>query len=91
MIYGRDEAVVYPVADLYDTGMMNAYISAVKDEYERGLKAQDEFVSKYGDFMSPFSKDVDTWNQLTMDRVEKAYNDLEKIGVDPIRSQEGRQ
>lgn len=91
MIYGRDEAVIYPVADLYDTGMMNMYISAIKDEYERGLKAQDEFMSKYGDFISPFSKDVDTWNALTMDKIEKAYDDLERIGVDPIRSQEGRQ
>ena len=54
MIYGQDEAVRYPVKDLYDTGMMSMYIGAVKDEYERGIKEQEEFMSKYGDFISPF-------------------------------------
>ena len=38
MIYGQDEPVLFPVADLYDSGMMGAYLSAVKDQYQRGLK-----------------------------------------------------
>ena len=90
MIYGKDTAVEYPVADLYDTGMMAMYINAIKDQYDRGIKEQEQFISKYGDFVSPFAKDVDTWNRLTMDPVEKTYDDLVAHGIDPLRSQEGR-
>ena len=90
MIYGYDEAVRYPVKDLYDTGMMNLYIGAIKDEYERGLKEQEEFVSKYGDFISPFQKDVESWDNLTMDPFIETYDYLVKNGIDPLRSQEGR-
>lgn len=90
MIYGQDQAVRYPVKDLYDTGMMNLYISAIKDEYERGIKEQDEFISKYGDFVSPFQKDVENWDRLTMDPIIEAYDYLQKNGIDPLRSQEGR-
>lgn len=90
MIYGQDQAVRYPVKDLYDTGMMNLYITAIKDEYERGIKEQEEFISKYGDFVSPFQKDVENWDRLTMDPIIEAYDYLQKNGIDPLRSQEGR-
>lgn len=90
MIYGQDQAVRYPVKDLYDTGMMNLYITAIKDEYERGIKEQEEFISKYGNFISPFQKDVENWDRLTMDPIIEAYDYLQKNGIDPLRSQEGR-
>lgn len=90
MIYGQDQAVRYPVKDLYDTGMMSMYIGAIKDEYERGIKEQEEFISKYGDFISPFQKDVENWDRLTMDPIIEAYDYLQKNGIDPLRSQEGR-
>lgn len=90
MIYGRDEAALYPVVDLYDSGMMGLYINAAKDEYERGIKQQEDFISKYGDFISPFQKDVQNWDRLTMDPVIQTYDFLEKNGIDPLRSQEGR-
>lgn len=90
MIYGQDEAVRYPVRDLYDTGMMSMYIGAIKDEYERGIKEQEEFMSKYGDFISPFQKDVENWDKLTMDPIIEAYDYLQANGIDPLRSQEGR-
>lgn len=90
MIYGQDEAVRYPVKDLYDTGMMSMYIGAIKDEYERGIKEQEEFMSKYGDFISPFQKDVENWDKLTMDPIVEAYDYLQANGIDPLRSQEGR-
>jgi hypothetical protein len=31
MIYGQDSPVAIPVADLYDTGMMQMYVNAVRD------------------------------------------------------------
>lgn len=90
MIYGYDEAVRYPVKDLYDTGMMSMYIQAAKDQYDQGIKEQEEFISKYGDFISPFQKDVENWDKLTMDPVLEAYDYLQSNGIDPLRSQEGR-
>lgn len=90
MIYGQDEAVRYPVKDLYDTGMMSMYIGAIKGEYERGIKEQEEFMSKYGDFISPFQKDVENWDKLTTDPIIEAYDYLQANGIDPLRSQEGR-
>ena len=90
MILGYDEAVRYPVKDLYDTGMMKLYIGAIKDEYERGIKEQEDFISKYGDFISPFKKDVETWDRLTIDPIVQMYDDMQAHGIDPLRSQEGR-
>lgn len=90
MILGYDDAVRYPVKDLYDTGMMKLYIGAIKDEYERGIKEQEDFISKYGDFISPFKKDVETWDRLTIDPIVQMYDDMQEHGIDPLRSQEGR-
>ena len=90
MIYGQDEPVLFPVADLYDSGMMGAYLSAVKDQYQRGLKDYDDFVSKYGDFTSPIQKDVEYWNNNTMGPLADAVNQMYANGIDPTRSPEAR-
>lgn len=90
MIYGQDEPVLFPVADLYDSGMMGAYLSAVKDQYQRGLKDYDDFVSKYGDFSSPIQKDVEYWNNNTMGPLADAVNQMYANGIDPTRSPEAR-
>lgn len=90
MIYGQDEPVLFPVADLYDSGMMGAYLSAVKDQYQRGLKDYDDFVSKYGDFTSPIQKDVEYWNNNTMGPLADAVNQMYTAGIDPTRSPEAR-
>lgn len=90
MIYGYDEAQLFPVQSLYDTGMINMYLNAVKGEYERGIADQKEFISKYGDFISPFSKDVEAWDKATLGGYRDLVNNLRQQGIDPIRSQEGR-
>lgn len=90
MIYGQDEAMIFPTMDLYDSGVMNMYIQAARDQYQQGLKDYEMFVSKYGDFTSPIAADVDYWNKNTMDPVMQTYNDLQAAGIDPVRSQEGR-
>lgn len=90
MIYGYDEAQLFPVQSLYDTGMINMYLNAVKGEYERGIADQKEFISKYGDFISPFSKDVEAWDKATLGGYRDLVNNLKQQGIDPIRSQEGR-
>lgn len=38
MIYRYDQPVDMPIPELYDTGIMNAYLNAVKDQYESGEK-----------------------------------------------------
>ena len=90
MIYGHDEAIAFPVADLYDTGIMQMYISAVRDQYQQGLKDYENFMSKYGDFMSPFRKDVDMWNNEVMGPTMDLINKMYEAGIDPTRNQEAR-
>lgn len=90
MVYGYDEAQLFPVQSLYDTGMINMYLSAVQKEYERGLADRKEFISKYGDFVSPFAKDVDAWNNETIGAYNTLIQELEKRGIDPNRSKEGQ-
>lgn len=90
MIYGYDEAQLFPVQSLYDTGMINMYVNAMQRDYERGVAEQKEFLSKYGDFLTPFAKDAKAWDDLTVGAYRQKMNELQARGIDPIRSQEGR-
>lgn len=90
MIYGQDEAIAFPVADLYDSGIMKMYISAVRDQYKQGLKDYENFMSKYGDFISPFRKDVDMWNNEVMGPTMNLIDRMYAAGIDPTRNQEAR-
>lgn len=89
MTYG-EEAVLFPVADLYDQGAMQAYIAAAKDQYDRGQKAMDDFISKYGDFTSPIAEDVEYWDNNTMKPIIDMYDEFTRNGIDPARSPEAR-
>lgn len=89
MVYAYDRAIPLPVKDLYDTQVMAMSINAAKDMYEKGQKQIDDFYNKYGDFMSPFAKDMERYGQIVgglRDIVNQAYAN----GVDPLRSAEGR-
>lgn len=90
MIYGQDAPIAFPVADLYDSGMMQMYVNAVRDQYQQGLKDYETFVSKYGDFTSPFSKDVDRWNNEVMGPTMNLIDALYAQGIDPMRNAEAR-
>lgn len=90
MFYGYEKPVEMPIPELFDTGLMQAYTQAVKNEYEKGEKRLDDFISKYGDFTSPFAKDVQRWDDLTMGRINNIYNNLVAQGIDPLRSREGQ-
>ena len=90
MIYGQDAPVAIPVADLYDTGMMQMYVNAVRDQYQQGLKDYENFVAKYGDFTSPFAKDVDRWNNEVMGPTVNLIDALYAQGIDPMRNAEAR-
>lgn len=90
MIYGQDAPIAFPVADLYDSGMMQMYVNAVRDQYQQGLKDYETFMSKYGDFTSPFSKDVDRWNNEVMGPTMNLIDALYAQGIDPMRNAEAR-
>ena len=90
MIHPYDSAVQMPNMDLYDTNMMQLYINAVQREYERGFQDQKEFLSKYGDFFSPFAKDVQNWDAQIMGPVMDMVDAFYKQGIDPARNPEAR-
>lgn len=91
MVFAGDQWLQMPVRDLYDTQMMAMSIQAAKDMYDKGQKRIDDFYEKYGDFTSPIQKDVDWYHQNVTGKVSNFVNQLYQKGIDPLRSQEGRQ
>lgn len=90
MFYGYEQPVDMPVPELYDTGIMQMYLQAVKDQYDKGEKRMEDFISKYGDFTSPFQKDVEAYQNLGMGHINDIYDQLIAQGIDPLRSREGQ-
>lgn len=89
MVYAYDQWLQMPVKDLYDTQMMAMSIQAAKDMYDKGQKRIDDFYTKYGDFMSPFAKDMERYGEI-VGGIGDIINDAYARGIDPLRSQEGR-
>lgn len=89
MIYANDQWIQMPVRDLYNKQVMLAAIGTAKDMYEKGLQEYKDFRKDYGDFMSPFSKDMARYGEM-MKGVQDTINDLYANGIDPLRSAEGR-
>ena len=89
MIYAYDDWVQLPTMDLYDTQTMAMAINAAKDMYDRGEKRIDDFYEKYGDFMSPFARDMETYGKM-MSNINNKLDWMYKNGIDPLRSVEGR-
>lgn len=90
MIYGADSPIALPVIDLYDSGAMRMYVDAARDQYQQGLKDYETFMSQYGDFTSPFKKDVAWWDNNVMGPVMNKINDYYARGIDPTRNAEAR-
>lgn len=90
MIYAYDQNIQMPTKDLYDTQIMAMAINAAKDMYDRGQKQLDNFDKMYGDFSSPIKNDVQWYKENVTDRVANEINKLYTMGIDPLRSAEGR-
>lgn len=90
MIYGQDEPMLFPVANLYDSGMMQMYINAAREQYNQNREDMKEFRKLYGDFTSPFAEDIAWVDQQTRGRINDALNYMQANGIDPLRSAEGR-
>ena len=89
MVYAYDQNIQYPVKDLYDNQIIAMNIAAAKDMYEKGQQEIKDFQKEYGDFYSPFKKDMARYGQI-IGGVKDIINNLYANGIDPIRSAEGR-
>jgi len=89
MIYAGDEYVPLPTKDLYDTQMMMAAISAVKDRYDKAVEQLDKYNEKYSDFSSPIEGANEAYYNLTQGNMKKIVDDLYARGIDPLRSAAG--
>ena len=90
MIYRYDEPMVFPVRDLYDSGMMQSYLSAVQQQYNQHREEQKEFIKNFGDYVSPWDTANRVWYDETMGKVSEMMNAAAAQGIDLTRSQEGR-
>lgn len=89
MVYANDEWVQVPVMQLYDTGLMQSAINNARYMYEKAEKRMDDFYDKYGEFMSPFQKDMDRYNQI-VGNIKSVVDNLYATGEDPLRTASGR-
>lgn len=75
--------------NLYDSQIMGMAISAAKDMYEKGQQEIKDFRKEYGDFLSPFAKDMARYKEIiggVRDVINTAYDN----GIDLTKSPEGR-
>lgn len=89
MVYTYDNWVQLPTRDLYDTQMMAMAVNAAKDMYEKSEKRLNDFYDKYGEFISPFAKDMERYGEM-IGNVRDKINWMYDNGIDPLRSSEGR-
>lgn len=90
MIYGLEEPGLFPVKDLYDSGLIQSYIGDMRRDYERQLAEQKDFVKTYSDFVSPIPGASEAYQNESIGKVMNVYNNLLQNGIDPLRSMEGR-
>ena len=89
MTYAYDDYVQMPTKDLYDTAVMKMAIEAAKDMYDKGQAQMENFYKTYGDFMSPFARDMQKYGEA-MKYVRDTINDAYARGIDLFKSPEGR-
>ena len=89
-IFGDEKQYEYPVMNMFDNQLMLANVSAAKDMYDQAQKQQQDFMNKYGEFVSPNKNDTQNWYNITTGRVADVLDQMRKANIDPLRSQEGR-
>lgn len=86
MILGYEQPVDIPVMSMYDKDMMKMYLGALREDYQQGVKDQEEFNKMASEFYSPISKDNERWYNITT----KPILDFLNQNPDAIRTVEGR-
>lgn len=91
-ILGLERPVEFTGFDMFDPqmaqmvlGSLQQYISAAKDQYIQNKEDLDKFYKQYNDFYSPISKDTQFYYDNTIGEAANIYNELEKIGIDPLK------
>ena len=86
--YGREQVFDPTTAQM----VLNAnrdYINAVYRDYQQAMADMKEFNKEYGNFLSPFARDMERYNQI-VGGIQNGIEDLYNRGIDPLRSSEGR-
>ena len=89
MTFAYDNYIQFPTRDLYDSSIMKMAIDAAKDMYDKGEAQLKEFYKDYGDFTSPFAKDMARYGEM-VGGVRDMINDAYAHGVDLLRTPQGR-
>ena len=88
MVYAYDQWAQLPVKDIYDTQMMLAHVSQLKDMYEKAAQEMKDFKKEYGDFYSSRPADMD-WYRNEYGKIKNTMDQLYAQGLD-LRSPEFR-
>ena len=97
MVYlGKEQPIVWNTKGIVDPTTLQMYLSSQKDlvnalynDYKEAKTEMKDFTEKYGDFISPFRKDMARYGEIIggiKDNINQAYAN----GIDPLRSPEGR-
>lgn len=96
IISGYEKPVEYGRQQIFDPTMaamvlqaQQQYNAALKDEYERGLKDLADFNTKYGDFISPFSRDMDRYGEM-ISGIRNVLDEAYSKGINLTQSPQGR-
>ena len=89
MTFAYDNYIQFPTRDLYDSAIMKMAIDAAKDMYDKGEDQLKQFYKDYGDFTSPFAKDMARYGEM-VGGVRDMINDAYAHGVDLLRTPQGR-
>lgn len=90
MVLGYEKPVDIPMMSMYDKDMMKMYLGALQDDYKQGLADQKEFANNYNNFVSVMPGANEAYYNAGMKGINDEYDRLVKMGIDPIRSVEGR-
>lgn len=93
---GLERPVVWETKSLVDPTTIQMYLNSQRDyvnalynDYKQANQDMKDFNKEYGDFISPFRKDMARYGEIIggiKDRINQAYAN----GIDPLRSPEGR-
>ena len=93
---GLERPVVWETKSLVDPTTIQMYLNSQRDyinalynDYKQANQDMKDFNKEYGDFISPFRKDMARYGEIIggiKDKINQAYAN----GIDPLRSPEGR-
>lgn len=95
-IGGYETPIMYGRTQIFDPTMAamvldvnKRYGDALKDERDNAIKNLTTFSNTFGDFSSPFARDMERYGEM-VGNVQRVINDAYAHGIDLTRSPEGR-